>query len=214
MEKIKLARQKLDDGLMELQLQLSNHQIEQLLKYLQLLLKWNKFYSLTAITDLDKMTTHHLLDGLTVINHISSFNNVVDVGSGMGVPGVIIAICCPKLRVTAVDCNQKKTAFLRQVSIELSLTNLTIVNLPVENFIPLEPFDLAISRAFANSILFLSLVRHLFVGKVMLIAMKSKSVASEIEDIKNLERCSCNLVAVTIPGVTDERYLLKIEEKL
>lgn len=205
-----INQQKLQNGALELGLLLSDKQISQLLKYLELLLKWNKAYSLTAITAVDKMLTHHLLDGLTVIKYVNSFKNIIDVGSGMGVPGVIIAICCPEIMVTAIDCNSKKTAFLLQVAIELSLSNLTIVNLPVEDFKPEQKFDLAISRAFARSTLFVNLVRHLFAEKVTVFAMKAQNVFAEVAEIQELGKYECEVLPLVIPGVADERYLLKI----
>lgn len=204
----------LEAGVSELGLSLTDVQINKLLNYVQLLLKWNKVYSLTAIMDINKIITHHILDGLTLIPYVTSFRNIIDVGSGMGVPGVIIAICCTEIDVTAIDCNAKKAAFLRQVAIELSLKNFNVVNLLVEDFKPEKKFDLAISRAFAKSTLFLSLTRHLFLEKITAIAMKSQNGSLEIEEIKKNGKYSCELLPVTIPGVLDKRYLLKIEEKL
>lgn len=214
MRAVNLLQSRLKSGASELGVSLTPEKINKLLSYLQLLLKWNKVYSLTAITELDKMLTHHFLDGLTVINYVNSFQNIIDVGSGMGVPGVIIAICCPEIGVTAIDCNAKKTAFLRQVAIELSLKNLQVVNMPVEKFNPAQKYDLAISRAFANSTLFLNLIRHLFLERVTALAMKSQNAIVEIEEIQKLDKYNCELIPVIIPGILDKRYLLKIEEKL
>lgn len=201
-------------GIKELNLELDNHVINQLLNYLKLLLKWNKVFSLTAITEIQRMVTHHLLDGLTVINYIKPYKNIIDVGSGMGVPGVIIAICCPEIQVSAIDINHKKTTFLKQLAIELKLNNLYIVNLPVEKFTPEIKFDLAISRAFADSILFMDLIRHLFENHVTAISMKSQSVTNEVARIEKLKNISYELIPVKIPYVEDKRYLLKIEEEL
>lgn len=201
-------------GIKELNLELDNHVINQLLNYLKLLLKWNKVFSLTAITEIQRMVTHHLLDGLTVINYIKPYKNIIDVGSGMGVPGVIIAICCPEIQVSAIDINHKKTTFLKQLAIELKLNNLYVVNLPVEKFTPEIKFDLAISRAFADSILFMDLIRHLFENHVTAISMKSQSVTNEVARIEKLKNISYELIPVKIPYVEDKRYLLKIEEEL
>lgn len=208
------AREIIIQGSHKLQLKLEDYLIDKLLAYLQLLLKWNKVFSLTAITETKRMITHHLLDGLTVINYIKSYKNIIDVGSGMGVPGVIIAICCPEIQVSAIDISHKKTAFLQQVAIELKLNNLHVFNLPVEKFTPEFKFDLAISRAFADSILFMNLTRHLFENHFTAIAMKSQGVINEVARIEKLKNISYELIPVKIPNVNDERYLLKIEEEL
>lgn len=208
------SREILIQGALNLELELDVAVIDKLLAYLKLLSKWNKVFSLTAITEIDRMITHHLLDGLTVINYIRSFKNIIDVGSGMGVPGIVIAICCPEIAVSVIDINHKKTTFLQQVAIELKLKNLQVFNLPVENFNPKIKFDLAISRAFADSILFIDLTRHLFEKHLTAIAMKSHGVIDEISRIAKLKNIIYELIEVKIPNVNDERYLLKIEEEL
>jgi 16S rRNA (guanine527-N7)-methyltransferase len=213
MELARLIRADLDHGARELGLTLTDKMLDQLLNYLQLLIKWNKVYSLTAITDINKMLTHHLLDGLTVINLVNSFKNILDVGSGMGVPGIIIAICLPKTTVTVIDCNAKKTSFLQQVVIELALKNIKVVNSRIEDFVPEQKFDLAISRAFAKSLVFLNLVQHVFSGKINAVLMKSNHVYLEMLELEKLAKYNCELLPVAIPRILDKRYLLKIEEK-
>lgn len=200
------ALKQLETGIIELGLTLDEAQKHQLIKYLKMLVKWNRVYSLTAITDPMEMVLYHLLDGLTVINYLGGVKRIVDVGSGMGVPGVIIAICCQDIQVCAIDCNSKKTAFLQQVAIELELKNLKVVCNKVENYQPDELYDAGISRAFTSASLFIKVCKHLIKDTALL--MKSLSVQNEINAIKDYEH---SLIELKLPGSTDKRYLLKIE---
>ncbi|MFN7093835.1 MAG: 16S rRNA (guanine(527)-N(7))-methyltransferase RsmG [Burkholderiales bacterium] len=198
----------LASGILELGLELNEGKLLQLITYTQLLLKWNKVYSLTTITNTERIIKYHLLDGLTVIPHLAASTSLIDIGSGMGVPGVIIAIWCPELSVTVLDSNQKKAAFLQQVAIELGLTNLTVINQRVEQYKPEAKFDLAISRAFANSHLFLQLAKHLLKPGGTILAMKSQKVQAELAELVEYK---CRVIPVTIPGSLDARYLLEIK---
>ena len=152
------------------------------------------------------MIIYHLLDGLTTIKYLDEFSSIIDVGSGMGVPGIIIAIWCSDKKIVVLDSNHKKTAFLKQTVIELSLENIEVICSRVEDYIPQNPYDLAISRAFSSSKLFISLARHLVKNTLML--MKSHKVDSEIDQITDHKY---NILEVNLPFCDDKRYLLKIE---
>lgn len=203
--------QTLINGCKELNIQLSTEMENKLFNYVKILLKWNKTYSLTAITDLDEIIKYHILDGLTVVNFLNSqltqFTNIVDVGSGMGVPGIILAIYYSNKQVTLVDGNNKKSIFLKQVAIELNLTNVVVVNSRVENYIPVVKFDIIISRAFARLNLFIQLTKHLCSKSGYFIAMKSKNVEQEL-DIQDNYAIRVN--ETKIPYVVDKRFLVKI----
>lgn len=200
----------LENGIVNLGLGLNQDKIKLLKQYVALLIKWNKVYSLTAITNEQQIIIYHLLDGLTVINHLfSGLHNIIDVGSGMGVPGVIIAICRPDINVWVIDSNSKKTAFLQQVAIELRLANLHVLCGRVEDHQPLVCYDMAISRAFSDASLFLEKIQHLNVQLSML--MKSSKVYAELDSIK--QQWSYDLIELELPGVSDKRYLLKIYTK-
>lgn len=206
--KVKMvAVELLQAGIDELGLKLSNKQIQQLFQYVKLLLKWNRVYSLTAIRTIDKIITHHILDGLSLIKYLGDAANIVDVGSGMGVPAIILAISCPKIRVTAIDCSAKKTAFLRQVVIELRLKNCHIVTSLVEKYVPAIKFDLAVSRAFASAKLFLNLTRHLLNEHASWILMKSHGVLDEVDEIKEYKY---EIIPTCVPFIAETRCLLKI----
>ncbi|MEY3427221.1 MAG: Ribosomal small subunit methyltransferase, partial [Pseudomonadota bacterium] len=134
-------------------------QQQNLMAYLDLIQKWNKVYNLTALRDPKDMLTHHLLDSLSAVGPLQrhlqgvlSFDEqactLLDVGSGGGLPGVVVAICCPSIRVTCVDAVSKKAAFVQQVAASLKLPNLKGVHARVESLAG--PFDVVCSRAFAS----------------------------------------------------------------
>ena len=200
--------QQLRDGILELGLIFDQDKINLLLQYVKLLLKWNKTYSLTAITSFEQITTLHLLDGLTVIPHLGNAKSIIDVGSGMGVPGVIIAIWCPDVRVYALDSNHKKTAFLQQVAIELGLSNFKVICSKVEGYTPDSLYDVAISRAFTSSRMFIDLTANLLDKHGSWLLMKSQKVQSELDNVIQYRH---SLTQLNLPGCLDKRYLLKIE---
>lgn len=148
-----VIQQGLRNGLQALGLELSAEQQSQLLRYMALLAQWNKVYNLTAVRDPADMLTHHVLDSLAVIAPLQRHTQgqgvqVLDVGSGGGLPGVVIAICCPEVQVTCVDAVAKKTAFIQQVAGALGLSNLQAQHKRVETIHT--PYQLIISRAFAS----------------------------------------------------------------
>ena len=127
----------LRDGLAGLGLALQEDQVSKLLEYLDLIQKWNKVYNLTAVRDPADMLTHHLLDSLAIIHPLKRQTRgepirLLDVGSGAGLPGVVIALCCPEIQVDCVDTVAKKAAFVQQVAVALQLPNLRGVHHRVE----------------------------------------------------------------------------------
>ena len=146
-------------GIESLSLNVSEPQQRQLLSYMALIQKWNKVYNLTALRQAQEILTHHLLDSLSAVSpllgHIAKTKGdanagieLLDVGSGGGLPGVVIAICCPNIRVTCVDTVSKKAAFVQQVAASLRLSNLRGVHARVESLTG--PYDVVCSRAFAS----------------------------------------------------------------
>ena len=141
-------------GLADLSLSLDDLQINRLLDYHELIQKWNKVYNLTAVRSPAEMLTHHLLDSLAIIAPLRSVlaphspSRMLDVGSGAGLPGVVVAICCPDVGVDCVDAVAKKAAFIRQVSLSLGLPNLRGLHARVENLT--EKYRVICSRAFAS----------------------------------------------------------------
>ena len=133
--------------------------MEQLASYLELLVKWNQVYNLTAIKDEAKLVSHHLLDSLAVVPHLPE-GSLVDVGSGAGLPGVPIAISNPGRAVMMLDSNHKKGAFLTQAVAELGLMTAQVVTARVESYRPTTSFKTVISRAFSDLADFVTLAGH------------------------------------------------------
>ena len=197
-------------GIAEMGLDVSLEAQQNLLQYLSLLNKWNKVYNLTAVRDPLQMVTLHLLDSLSVLPHIQA-RNLLDVGSGGGLPGIVLAICLPQLKVTTIDTVQKKTIFMRQVKGELGLNNLEVVHARVENYQPSEKFEAIISRAFSEASLFIKLTQHLLVDNGQWLAMKG--LAPHLE-LKMLELKSNKIIPLKVAGLDAERHLVIIENTL
>lgn len=174
-------RELLLQGVKPLQIELTDTQIDQLLAYHGLLVKWNKAYNLTAVRDPAAMIGRHLIDSLSVLPWIGE-GRLLDVGSGPGLPGIPLAICRPDLQVTTLDSNGKKTRFQVQVKAELGLDNLQVINGRVEA-VEEPPFDMVISRAFASLQDMLDLSGHLCAPSGVFLAMKGLYPDSEIEQI-------------------------------
>ncbi len=170
-------------GLAGLALTLTDRQVEQCLDYLGLIGKWNKVYNLTAVRDPAEMLTHHLLDSLAVVAPLRQQTGgrtirLLDVGSGAGLPGVVIAICCPEVAVTCVDTVSKKAAFVQQAAVTLKLPNLRGLHARVESIA--DPYEVISSRAFASLADFVSWSRGALAGQGVWLAMKGKHPADEL----------------------------------
>lgn len=158
-------------------------QVVQLLDYLDLIQKWNKVYNLTAVRDPAEMLTHHLLDSLAVIRPLRRQTEgkpirLLDVGSGAGLPGVVIALCCPEIQVDCVDTVAKKAAFIQQAAVALGLSNLHGLHDRVEKLTG--PYDVIAARAFASLPDFVSWSSGALGEQGVWMAMKGKHPAEEI----------------------------------
>ncbi|HEY9396304.1 MAG TPA: 16S rRNA (guanine(527)-N(7))-methyltransferase RsmG [Burkholderiales bacterium] len=183
-------------------------QTDQLLAYIDLLLKWNKVYNLTAVRDADAMLTQHILDSLAVVPHIPP-GRLLDVGSGPGLPGVPIAIVEPARSVSMLDSNTKKAAFIRQAAGALKLQNVSVYSQRVEDLQASTPFSVVISRAFAELRLFVQWCSHLIEPGGVLAAMKGIYPNEEIERLPagfEVQR----VVRLNVPGLEAERHLVLI----
>lgn len=196
------------DAINKLEVKVDENQLVALNNYAAMLIKWNKVYSLTAISSLRQIKILHLIDGLSLIPHLPDNGLVLDVGSGMGVPGIIIAIMKPDLQVTLIDSSSKKIAFLRQVKIELGLVNLEIINSRVEKY-DLQKFDIITSRAFADLSLFISLTEHLLNDSGYYLAMKSQQASNEVDKLNNY---SSDIINLQVPYLDAPRVLVKIRK--
>jgi 16S rRNA (guanine527-N7)-methyltransferase len=208
-EAIKKDRDLLVEGLHRMSLNLSDQMLDQLMVYLNLIEKWNRVYNLTAIRERDEMIKLHFLDSLSILNHVE-MEHVLDVGSGAGFPGIVLAITKPELKVTVMDSVNKKTTFMQQVKSELSLTNLNVVNARVEDYQPTILFDGVITRAFSSIQNMLLMTQHTLQKNGAWLAMKSKDVKEELEA---LDQNQFTLIPLEVPFINAERYLVKLKKE-
>ncbi|MFM8575808.1 MAG: 16S rRNA (guanine(527)-N(7))-methyltransferase RsmG [Limnohabitans sp.] len=200
----------LQAGAAELGLPLAPAQFEQLLAYLALIQKWNQVYNLTAVRDPREMLTHHLLDSLTAVAPLLRHTQgrpakVLDVGSGGGLPGVVLAICRPELDVSCVDTVGKKAAFIQQVAAALKLPNLHGIHDRVERLSG--PFDVICCRAFAALPDLVSWSRGALPEAGVWMAMKGKHPLAEIEGLP-ADVDAFHVEPLTVPGLQAERCMV------
>ncbi len=205
----------LSDGAQQLGVVLSSTQRDQLFAYVDLLAKWNTVYNLTAIRDPRQMLIHHILDSLAVVPYLQGreVSTILDVGSGGGLPGIVLAIAVPEWTVTLNDIVAKKSAFQTQVKAELKLSNLSIVNMRVELLRPgvhvPQAFDVVVSRAFTELGNFVALARHLVAPAGMMLAMKGQQMATEIDSLPEGAHVA-QLLRLKVPALDAERHLIEV----
>ena len=199
----------LAEGVRTLPLDLDERQLAQLMDYLALLSKWNAVYNLTALRDPRQMVTHHLLDSLAVVPAFAGAKNILDVGAGGGLPGIVLAIARPDMRVSLVDTVHKKTAFLTQVKAELGLTNVTVYTSRVEQLKVPQQFDVITSRAFAELNDFVTWSGHLLEEGGHFIALKGVMPGEEIARLPAGWKVD-RVESLTVPGLDAERHLVFI----
>jgi 16S rRNA (guanine527-N7)-methyltransferase len=207
-------RATLEAAAQALGLDLSPAQVDQLLAYLALLQKWNKVYNLTAVRNPAEMLTHHLIDSLSVIGPLlrhGAPGRLMDVGAGGGLPGVVIAICCPGTDVTCVDAVAKKATFIQQVAAELKLPNLHGVHSRVEQ-LQVPPFGVITSRAFASLADFTALTRQHLTSDAVWMAMKGQHPADEIAALPaDVE--VFHVEQLQVPGLDAQRCIIWMRPK-
>ena len=202
-------------GLDQLGLLLGDDQIAQLLDYLDLIQKWTKVYNLTAVRKPEEMLTHHLLDSLAVVapllHQVQALKPVegnirlLDVGSGAGLPGVVIAICCPQFSVHCVDTVAKKAAFIQQVAVQLKLPNLRGLHARVESLTG--KYEVVSSRAFASLADFTSWSSSALAEQGVWMAMKGKHPGEEIAALPPGVGVF-HVEPLVVPGLGAERCLV------
>ena len=192
------------DGAKLMDIALTELQIQQLLSYHSLISKWNKVYNLSAIRDPLESIKKHFLDSLSIISFIKD-ELLLDVGSGAGLPGIVIAIMKPKTKVFVIDSVGKKCRFMQTAKTELSLTNLTVINSRVEDFVPKEPFSQITSRAFADTNETINKTQHLLSSDGKYLLMKGDNINED--DINNI---NIKVHSLKVPFVSDNRSLLEI----
>jgi 16S rRNA (guanine527-N7)-methyltransferase len=202
----------LADGLRNLELALTPAQQDQLLDYLALLNKWNHVYNLTSVREPMQMMTLHLLDSLSAVSAFAGARNVLDVGAGGGLPGIVLAIARPDMKVSMIDTVHKKTAFLTQVKAELGLANVTVYTKKVQELPVKEPFDVITSRAFADLSDFVEWSQHLLADGGRFIALKGTAPQDERERLPEAWQVR-ELRPLRVPGLDADRHLVFVERK-
>ena len=203
----------LANGARELALDLSAAQQGQLLDYLALLNKWNHVYNLTSVRDPMQMMTLHLLDSLAAVPAFAGAHNVLDVGAGGGLPGIVLAIARPDMKVSMIDTVHKKTAFLTQVKAELGLSNVTVYTKKVQELAVKQPFDVITSRAFADLSDFVEWSHHLLAEGGRFIALKGTAPQDERERLPGDWKVR-DLQPLRVPGLEAERHLVFVERSV
>jgi 16S rRNA (guanine527-N7)-methyltransferase len=204
-------------GLAELHLSLSDDQVRDLLYFQNLIGKWNKVYNLTAVREQAEMLTHHLLDSLAAVEPLQKYlqgrglsaANLLDVGSGAGLPGVVLAICFPTLAVTCVDTVGKKAAFIKHVALALGLSNLTGLHARVEAIT--QPFDVICSRAFASLSDFTVWSQAALAPGGAWMALKGKHPAEELSMLPP-DVAVFHVEPLAVPGLAAERCIIWLQK--
>lgn len=202
---VKLQPQ-LQQALSELKLQLSDEQQLQLLYYLQQLLFWNKAYNLTAIKDDQQALIKHIFDSLSIVPFLPA-GDLLDIGTGAGLPAVIVAICQPQRAVTALDSNQKKIRFIKQVASELGLKNLTPIASRIEAHAG--TYQVITSRAFASLVDFVTHSQSKLADNGIICAMKGVEPVDEIQALQN--EWQINTQVLTVPELYESRHLIYLQ---
>ena len=197
--------EKLIVGMKEIDIKIDKKLIDKLLIYINILKKWNKKINLTAITNDFDIVKHHFFDSLAVTKFIEQ-KKILDVGSGAGFPGIVLALCDATRQVTLVDKVGKKAAFMKQICLELNLKNVSVIHSRVEQ-ISTNKYDAIIARAFGDMSLLMSLTQNLINDKGVWYGMKSKKLMDE-DIIKN--KNIYKIYDIKVPFLDAERYLIKV----
>lgn len=196
----------LQQALSELKLLLSDEQQLQLLCYLQQLLFWNKAYNLTAIKDDQQALIKHIFDSLSIVPFLPA-GDLLDIGTGAGLPAVIVAICQPQRAVTALDSNQKKIRFIKQITSELGLKNLTPVASRIEAHVG--SYQVITSRAFASLVDFVNHSQSKLADNGVICAMKGVEPVDEIQALQH--EWQINTQVLTVPELHESRHLIYLQ---
>ena len=203
----------LSNGLRQLNLAqpIDEKQQAKLIKYVELLNKWNKTYNLTAVRKPEQMVTRHLLDSLSICPYLRG-KSVLDVGTGAGLPGIPLAIVFPERQFTLLDSNNKKTRFVVQAVSELELPNVGVVQSRVEEFETEEPFDTITTRAYSAISDMVQQTSHLMARDGIFLAMKGANPIAELEELSSSYVVEESHL-INVPGLDEERHLLEIKIK-
>jgi 16S rRNA (guanine527-N7)-methyltransferase len=195
-------------GIAKLGLNFDENQIDKLLAYLHLLDKWNHHYNLSAIRDIEQMVTHHILDSLAVSPYLSDCERVLDVGTGAGLPGFVLAVCYPQHHFVLLDGNGKKIRFLVQAKHELKISNIEPVQARAENYQTTDCFNGIISRAVGSINELIDNTKHLLCPHGHWYAMKGNYPEAELKGLTYPHRVE----RLDVPQLEGSRHLVIIED--
>lgn len=202
-------KHQLESGISAMGIRLHDTQTEKLLQFVFLIEKWNRVHNLTAIRDMEKMISHHVLDSLAILPYITG-KRILDVGSGAGLPGIPLAITQPDIEVTLIDSNSKKSAFQQQARADLQLDNVQSICTRVEAW-HADPYDTIVSRAYSELTTFIEFSRHLLADQGTFVAMKGAFPQEEIAVLPASFRVRQSH-RLEVPGLQAERHLILIEK--
>lgn len=204
--------QELKQGSQQLGLELSDEALNLLLKYQDTLVLWNKAYNLTAIRDPKEMLVKHLLDSLSILKDLPA-GRLLDIGTGGGMPGMIIALCQPERECVLLDSNGKKIRFLKQFIADLKLKNVIAVQTRVENVDMIQElgqFDVITSRAFASLTDFVDASKPYMHTNSIIASMRGLIPTDEVNAVK--DQFSCDVIELSVPRLDEQRHLLLLKQ--
>ncbi len=202
---------KLENLLAQTNIVLTDTQKQQLVHYVELLNKWNKAYNLTSVRDPMDMMVKHILDSLVVAPHLKG-QHYIDVGTGPGLPGIVLAIALPNTQFVLLDSLGKRVRFLKQVKMDLKLDNVTPVQSRVEEFQPEHRLDGVLSRAFASLQDMVDWCQHLVDESGQFVALKGQYPSEELAALPNGIVFDHD-VKLTVPELEGERHLIVLKKK-
>ncbi len=207
-----VLREKLDSLIELTSLEVTEHQRERLLGYVEMLHKWNKAYNLTSVRDPEEMLVKHILDSIVVSTHLEG-ERFIDVGTGPGLPGIPLAIMNPEKQFFLLDSLGKRIRFIKQVLHELGITNVTPIQSRVEEFQPEEKFDGVLSRAFASMTDMVEWCHHLpKTDSGVFLALKGQHPKDEINALPDW--CDVTeIISLTVPQLEGDRHLVILSRR-
>ena len=206
-------RLQLAEGASQIGFDLSDARCDTLLDYAALIRKWNQAHNLTTIDDPAKMLTHHLLDSLSIARFVVG-DRCLDIGSGAGLPGMVMALVHPEQRWTLVESRAKKASFLREAKIRCKAENVTVIAARIEDYRPPENFDTLASRAVSTVADLISMTGHLHHPSLRLISMKGIYPEEELSALTLRQREMTEVFPVAVPGLDAHRHIVVVTDVL
>ena len=198
----------LNNELKKLKINLENNQINRLIKFIELIYKWNKTYNLTSIQSKEEMLYKHIIDSIVISNYLNG-ENFIDVGTGPGLPGIPLAIINPRKNFYLLDSLTKRINFIRQVKRELNLTNIHPILSRCEEYNKEENFDGILSRAFASLKDMINISQNLASENTVFYALKGQLIKNEIAEIPQQYKIS-DIINLDVPAQLGTRHLIKV----